>query len=274
MIADNPDKAWKCWGALDPYWAVCSESRFRSANISETSLRTFFDSGEEHVDWISRVVAEHLDAAFKPRIALDFGCGVGRVLIPLAKRCERVIGLDVSETMLSEARRNLGARGLDNVTLLRSDDRLSQMRSGYDFLHSYIVFQHIPMRRGLRITRRLVEGLEPGGIGALHYVFLNQAPLHVRMSKWVRKNVPLTHGVMNLLRGRPWRHPLMQMNAYSLNSLFRVLHETGCESVQNRFTNHEGYIGAVLFFRKGTQGAAGSIGADGSPLESVTAKDK
>ena len=274
MIGDNPDKAWESWGAIDPYWAVCSESRFRTANISETSLRTFFDSGEEHVDWVFRVAAEHLDADFKPRVALDFGCGVGRILIPLAKRCERVIGVDVSETMLSEARRNLGARGLDNATLLRSDDRLSQMRSGYDFLHSYIVFQHIPARRGLTITRRLVEGLEPGGIGALHYVFLNQAPLHVWMSKWVRKNVPLTHGVMNLLRGRSWGHPLMQMNAYSLNSLFRVLYETGCERVESHFTNHEGYIGAVLFFRKGGQGAAGSAGVDGSSLEPRTDRDK
>ncbi len=274
MIRDNPDKAWECWGALDPYWAVCSQFPFRSANIGEASLKIFFDSGEEHVNWIFRVVAEHLDEGFKPRVALDFGCGVGRILIPLAKRCERVIGLDVSETMLNEARRNLRAGGLDNVTLLRSDDGLLQTRSGYDFLHSYIVFQHIPMRHGLRITRRLVQGLEPGGIGALHYVFLNRAPLHVWMSKWVRKNVPVAHGVMNLLRGRSWRHPLMQMNAYSLSSLFRVLYETGCESVQSHFTNHDGYIGAVLFFRKGAQGAGESTGADGLPLESGTAQDK
>lgn len=264
MLRDNSNKAWERWGTLDPYWAVCSESQFVSANLSETSLKAFFDSGEEHLDWILRTVAEQLDHNFKPRVALDFGCGVGRILIPLAKRCKRVIGSDISEAMLSEARRNLAARGISNAALLRSDEALSEINSGYDFLHSYIVFQHIPPRCGLKITRKLVEGLEPGGIGVLHYVFLNRAPLYVWASKWIRKNVPLTRGVINLLRGRSWRHPSMQMNAYSLSSLFTVLYEAGCGSVYSQFTNHDGYVGAVSFFHKEAGNASGSTARNGS----------
>ena len=258
MLRDNSDKAWERWGAIQPYWAVCSESRFSSATISDSALREFFDSGEEHVDRIFRTVEEHLDRNFKPRAALDFGCGVGRIVIPLAKRCERVLGIDISETMLAEARGNLDARGIRNVELLKSDDDLSQIRPGYDFLHSYIVFQHIPQGRGLRITCKLLEGLQPGGIGVLHYVFLNRAPLHVWASKWVRKNVPLSHGVMNLLRGRSWRHPLIQMNAYSFTSVFAVLYEAGGAGVYSEFTNHDGYIGAIVFFRKEARGTATS----------------
>jgi SAM-dependent methyltransferase len=221
-----------------------------SAKLDETSVRSFFESGEKHVEWIFRTVAERLDAHFKPRVALDFGCGVGRIAIPLAKRCERLIGVDVSEAMLQEARKNLGERGLGNVDLLKSDDSLSQVPFGYDFLHSYIVFQHMQRSRGLALTRKLVDRLGQGGIGALHYMFLSPEPFPVRMSKWVQTNVPLTQSVINLLRGRSWGHPLMQMNVCSLNGLFRVLYEAGCSRLCSEFTNHGGYIGVVLFFVK------------------------
>jgi SAM-dependent methyltransferase len=250
MRCDNSDRAWERWGALDPYYAVCSKPEFLSTNLDENSVRSFFDSGEKHVEWVFWTVAEHLDAHFKPRVALDFGCGVGRITIPLAKQCERVIAVDISEAMLEETRKNLDERGLGNVDLFRSDDSLSQVPCGYDFLHSHIVFQHMSRSRGLAVTRRLVERLEYGGVGALHYVFLNKASFTVRMSKWVRTNVPLAHGVINLFRGRSWRHPLMQMNAYSLNGLFEVLYEAGCSRAYIQFTNHGGYIGIVLLFVK------------------------
>jgi SAM-dependent methyltransferase len=43
--------------------------------------------------------------SFSPRRVLDAGCGTGRVAIELARRGVEVVGVDVDESMLAEARR-------------------------------------------------------------------------------------------------------------------------------------------------------------------------
>ena len=48
-------------------------------------------------------ITRHVDPTFAPSRTLDFGCGVGRVAIPLARRFEHVVGLDVSPGMLTRA---------------------------------------------------------------------------------------------------------------------------------------------------------------------------
>jgi hypothetical protein len=37
------------------------------------------------------------------------------------------------------------------------------LKGKYDFIHSYIVFQHIPVERGKRIFEKLLAHLETGG---------------------------------------------------------------------------------------------------------------
>ena len=43
----------------------------------------------------------------KKIIIIDIGCGNGRHLIPCAKRCKKVIGLDVSDELLKIVRKKL-----------------------------------------------------------------------------------------------------------------------------------------------------------------------
>src|SRR5262245_35218330 len=107
MLRDNSDKAWEFWGSIEPYWAVCSKADFLLGKIDDASRLDFFQSGEDHVEWLFGTIADHVEPDFRPRVALDFGCGLGRVAIPLAKRCECVIGVDVSDTMLGQARKNV-----------------------------------------------------------------------------------------------------------------------------------------------------------------------
>ncbi len=65
---------------------------------------------------LSGIIARRLDELAGPRkTALDFGCGVGKYLPPLAARFQRVLGVDHSEPLLAVARRDHG--DLANVTL-------------------------------------------------------------------------------------------------------------------------------------------------------------
>lgn len=167
----NTDVEWEKWGRMDPYFAVLTDRKFRSDGITEKAREEFFRSGERHIDRVLKVCRRHLDANFRPRTAIDFGCGTGRIVIPLARAVEHVVGLDVSPSMLAEAAKNCDRASIRNASLLQSDDRLSRVNGSYDFIHSYIVFQHIPVARGQVLFERLINHLAGGGIGAVQFTY-------------------------------------------------------------------------------------------------------
>jgi ubiquinone/menaquinone biosynthesis C-methylase UbiE len=75
---------------------------------------------------------------------LEIGCGVGRMTRMLARVFGHVTGVDISEEMIGQARRNTA--DLNNVDLIVGDGcSLSGLPdSSFDYAFSYIVFQHIP----------------------------------------------------------------------------------------------------------------------------------
>lgn len=251
MITKNSDRAWRRFGRLDPYFGVLSHPRFRHAASAGPARTEFFRSGEEHLNRVLAVIRESLSPDFKPQRALDFGCGVGRVLLPLAQRVSRAEGIDVSRDMLWEAEANCLQAGLSNVILHLSDDELSSLNGRtFDFIHSFIVLQHIPTRRGMRFIESLVNHLDSGGIGVLHVTYAySGSPLH-RAAYALCVHVPGMYALANVLRGRSPLRPLMQMNLYPLDSLLARLQSLGCHRIAVRFSEHSGYLGALLFFQR------------------------
>ena len=135
MPLNNSDKDWKLFGKTDPYYAVLTAPEYHG-QLSDKTRERFFESGEQHIAKMFSIIREHLDPNFAPRSALDFGCGVGRLLLPLARRCDEVTGVDVSPSMLAEARRNCDATGAKGVRLVQGDDALSNVRGSFDLIHS------------------------------------------------------------------------------------------------------------------------------------------
>jgi len=62
-----------------------------------------------------------INALPKNYVTADIACGNGRHLIPFAKRCKRVIGLDFSKELLKIVKEKLEKEKLDNVELLHSN---------------------------------------------------------------------------------------------------------------------------------------------------------
>jgi hypothetical protein len=165
-----------------------------------------------------------------------------------------VVGIDVSDSMLSEARRNCERFGLRNVTLVRSDDTLSALEGEFDLLHSYIVFQHIPTERGTAIFRALLGHLAPGGVAALHVTY-DAPPPPPPPSRWRSLLAPMRSRLGRLRQrltapGRPTaQEPRMEMNPYSLNALFAAAQRAGAASLYADFTDH-GVLGVKLYFQR------------------------
>jgi SAM-dependent methyltransferase len=246
----DTDKAWRDFGRIDPYFGVLSEPRYRAGVLNDDARAEFFASGEMEVERTFAWIRHALEPEFAPHRALDFGCGVGRIVLPLARRAGHVTGVDISPDMLAEAQRNCGRAGADNVDLVLSDDTLSRLIGTWDFIHSSIVFQHVPPAQGEALAVRLLEHLAPGGIGALHFTFDNRLSTTRRLVQRLRDHVPLVHNLLNVAKGRRFWYPPIQMNAYDLNRLYMILMSHDCHEVSTRFTDHGGHVGAVLFFRR------------------------
>jgi 2-polyprenyl-3-methyl-5-hydroxy-6-metoxy-1,4-benzoquinol methylase len=221
------DQDWEKWGATDPYFGVYSDSRFRRNQIKERDREAFFQTGREHVDHVLSTIRRVFNPAFAPSSGLDFGCGVGRLVIPMAAKLNEVTGLDISISMLAEAAKNCRAFGVANVDLVIGDDALSRITKNFDLINSCVVLQHIPWRRGRRMLRALADHVEPGGYLAIQLLIRCNANALSRSLTRLRYVLPPIQYLWNLLRSRPLRDPAMQLHVYALPELLLDLRTRG-----------------------------------------------
>ncbi len=229
----NTDTTWKWYGEQDPYFGVLTEEAYRTGNLSPEKKQAFFETGRRHVSTLLDALAESGFSVRKERVC-DFGCGVGRLLLPFAEIFEHAVGIDVSPGMLRECRSNAAEKGLTNIELRESDDNLSSLKAGeFDLVHSFIVLQHIPYERGLVLVRRLLECVKPGGIACLHIQYAGFPLIQGTGLKTAAKRL-----VAKLTdRLRPSSE--MLMNAYPLNQTFELFDELGfgeCKAVYTKTT--------------------------------------
>src|SRR5262249_9267440 len=154
------------------------------------------------------------------------------------------VGLDVSPSMLQEARRNCDERQLRNVQLLGSDDKLSGLIGKFELIHSSIVFQHIPVVRGRAIFANLLNYLGPSGVAAIHLTYS-------------KASFAATHGVpprelglreVNRRSVSSDADPEIQMNPYNLNEILFLMQRRGAQRCQVEFSDHGGELGVFLYF--------------------------
>ena len=264
----STDIEWEKWGRQDPYFGVITAERFRAQRLDDNARAEFFASGQWHMDSVLQWCRTRFDPAFTPRRVLDFGCGVGRLLIPFAAVAEEVVGVDVSPSMLAEARKNCDNRGLVNVVLVGSDDELSQVQGEFDLVHSAITLQHIDVARGRIIFKRLIECLAPDGVAALQLTYAKAyhpdtfgqppapflpAPLQSAASTVTRLQ---RHGNRAedderspADNARP-ADPEMLMNPYNLSELAYLMQTAGITRFHTEFTDHGGELGVFLYFQR------------------------
>ncbi|HET8649121.1 MAG TPA: class I SAM-dependent methyltransferase [Gemmatimonadales bacterium] len=248
----STDRNWQRLGQRNPYYGVVSDERNRADRLDAAAYARFFESGERHVAGTLDALQQHFGSVDRQSSCLDFGCGVGRLVLPLARRFRRVVGVDVSPGMLREAQRNCRAAGIDNAHLIRTDEARGLAAERFGLVHSYIVFQHIPERRGRRIFSRLLALLRPGGLGTIHFSYAREAGRLRRLARPLRRFRPV-NAAANLMLGKAWNEPFMAMHNYDVNELMLMLQHWGVDQVYCRLTagrDGGGYRGISLMFRK------------------------
>ncbi|MEQ1671561.1 MAG: class I SAM-dependent methyltransferase [Hyphomicrobium sp.] len=165
QILSHIQRVWTKLGSEEPHWSVVSTSDFK-ANKIQNSVTQFNDTGRAEARNAARMLARIGLQIPKNAVALEYGCGVGRVTRWLAESCEKVIGVDVSTSHLRLAQEYMTGESVGNVSFVHvthfSDiERLPT----YDFLYSKIVLQHNPPPVIAKLLDYLLSKLTVGGIG-------------------------------------------------------------------------------------------------------------
>ena len=116
---------------------------------------------------------------------LDAGCGTGDHSARIARHGLRCIGVDISETILEDAREKMAREGLDERVSFRAEklEQLSFADDHFDFVHCRGVLMHIPDWE--RALGELCRVLKPGG--KLVVIESNLSSIEARLVRLARR---------------------------------------------------------------------------------------
>jgi SAM-dependent methyltransferase len=183
-------KQWTTLGEIDPFRAILSRPGESAMAWDRTA---FFETGVVEIEEVLQTAKRFSPVHFAA--AMDFGCGVGRLSQALALHFDRVIGIDIAESMIQTAAQfNEFPNRCEYVHNVASD--LPALRDkSVDFIYSNITLQHmVPslagsyIREFFRIARH-----------DAHVIF--QLPCRPRSAAWHRIKNAVPVALSNLL----WR---------------------------------------------------------------------
>ena len=132
------------------------------------------DYGEGTAECIAAVVDGLGDVMRDPIMGevIDIGCGIGRLLVPLAVLFPRTdfIGIDISRPMLDHASSLLGREKVTNVALICGDVREVMFMDDLAGFYSVVTFQHLAAEMQHRYISVLAQSLGSGGVGRFQWV--------------------------------------------------------------------------------------------------------
>jgi SAM-dependent methyltransferase len=229
---------WELIASRDPWFGVIASDDYASPNMDAAARRRFYGTGEADI----ATLVSWFETEFGTRPggrALDIGCGLGRLGHAMAKVARDVSGYDVSKTM---------AR-LANEEAPANFHAATKLPDGpFDWINSYIVFQHIPPVEGLALLRDSLQRAAPGALISLQFAGWRTA----------EDDRSLLHR-LRLLRNRH-RHrtgkskkgvaPLIVMHDYNFSDILALVTAHGFSRLVLHHTVHGAHHGAWILGRR------------------------
>eukprot|EP00823_Brevimastigomonas_motovehiculus_P004682 TRINITY_DN3195_c0_g1_i1.p1 TRINITY_DN3195_c0_g1~~TRINITY_DN3195_c0_g1_i1.p1 ORF type:complete len:368 (+),score=43.23 TRINITY_DN3195_c0_g1_i1:84-1187(+) len=187
--------AWTQMGDDDPWWAVLTGFP-RGTTYTDTQKRDFYATGSGSVEPCLNNLKNHVKGMHLPserKLALDFGCGLGRISNALTPHFDHVVCADQSWSMLDTAEHEVSrlfpehgsrisflymqpdvrdslAYPLCPVSATHKRDcwkgfPISKTPTRFDFIFSVITLQHMVPPLQLWYMRQFCLHLNPGGVG-------------------------------------------------------------------------------------------------------------
>ncbi len=146
-------------GGYPAYWFLktCYPG---GANVPMSSGNAY---AERSQDKLSVLFGPSVYDEMRDRVVLDFGCGLGEQAVELARRgCKRVIGIDILERYLREARELACREGVDDRV-----ESVTKVEEPVDVILSTDAFEHF--RDPAAILDQMSRLLGPGGYALVEF---------------------------------------------------------------------------------------------------------
>lgn len=126
---------------------------------------------------VRRIVSALGPQLARRRLAIDVGCGIGRLTVPLAAEFERVLAVDVAPTMLHRLRETCAEAGVTNVVPMLATGPWE--REEADLVVSCLTLQHVDQVGEIAASiHRVSRCLAPGGLAWVQVDSRRRTPLY------------------------------------------------------------------------------------------------
>jgi SAM-dependent methyltransferase len=209
------EQSWVKMGEDWPHFSVLSQEQFYPRNLAG-SIDQFWASGEGEADVTLGLIRP---LGFDPtgKTCVEYGCGLGRVSMPLAARFATVHAYDISASHLALARQRAEAVGATNVQFHHRGGGVLTPLEDCDFFYSRLVFQHNPPPVMRELVRLALASLRPGGIAVFG--------LPVYLSGYTFR---IDEYLENSGKER------MEMHCLPQREIFAVVQAAGCQLIEVR----------------------------------------
>ncbi|MEZ5462589.1 class I SAM-dependent methyltransferase [Dokdonella sp.] len=211
---DELRRVWAVLGREDPLWAVLSRSDKRGGRWG---VEEFMATGQLEIDAQMAWLADQQLPA-RRQLAVDFGCGAGRLSRALSGHFESVLGIDVSSSMIDKAR-SLNADRANLRFVENHSPRLEGIADGsVDLVYSCMTLQHIPAALARGYVEEFLRILRPGGVAAFQFVAGTDTSIRGRLYDLIPNRW------LNPLRRILWRRSaVFEMHALNERELLTLL---------------------------------------------------
>lgn len=251
---------WEKLGADDPYWAVLTNPNKKGGKWKRNE---FFNTGKKEIENVLAKLSK-LGIKLDRSVALDFGCGVGRLSRALASEFREVVAVDISSSMLEEAKK--ANKDINNIKFIQNTHEHLEIISNEscDFIYSNIVLQHMPKNKQTLYIREFCRVLSSGGIMAI------QTPSMFNLRSW-KGWVYLTTGNNFLNVIRKIKHgPLgvMELHALPKSKVLETLNQEGMDIIHvERYDSAGAAFESYMYFAKKSEHlAAAELQPASAPL--------
>ena len=223
---------WKFWGKHDPLWGVAALQGRNKDGQNPWSDEEFYELGR--MDWSDFII--HWEKyGLESNVAVEIGCGAGRITKPMAAYFHQVYAFDVSEDMITYASKNISDENVEFK--LSNGSEIPVATKSVNSVFSTHVFQHLDSLDDAALYfREIARVLVPGGTMMIHLPVYSWP---YGMGKWVERVYQLIKVAGNLraelkryiLKKGGSAH-LMRMRSYSIDNLYTLLPKFGFEHIE------------------------------------------
>ncbi len=206
--------------------------------MTAESRAEFYSSGHADIERVIDRAERCLGPWRTPDRALDFGCGVGRLALAMTRYAKTVVGYDIAPGMLQIAQSSA-----EGQVCFTGD----WPESGFDWINSYMVFQHIAPARGESLLAELLKLLQTDGVISLHFTIYRDAELQIKTSFLGGLRASIRQAL-----GLTFQPPVgsVSMFDYDMGKLLKIFHHAGIDDLALFHVDHDGHHGVQVIGRK------------------------